>query len=108
MVLSITNSTLAAQAALVESVPVFFWMDVAAKVPTLKQYLASASTAGGTQVVQAVIYDLPDRDCAAESSAGEFSIANGGQAKYFDYIDQLVAQIKSELTYEMPAIESKD
>ncbi len=60
-------------------------MDVAAKVPTLGQYLSSRSAAGGTQVVQAVIYDLPDRDCAAESSAGEFSIANGGAALYEQY-----------------------
>ena len=85
---------MAAQAALVEQVPVFFWMDVAAKVPTLGQYLAAADAAGGTQVVQAVIYDLPDRDCAAESSAGEFSIADGGAEKYQDYIDAIAAQVE--------------
>lgn len=73
----------------------FFWMDVAAKVPTLGEYLKAASTAGGTQVVQAVIYDLPDRDCAAESSAGEFSIANGGAALYQQYIDDIATQVES-------------
>lgn len=72
-------------------------MDVASKVDTLGQYLATASKAGGTQVVQAVIYDLPDRDCAAESSAGEFSIASGGAAKYEAYIDAIAAQVQSEL-----------
>ena len=69
-------------------------MDVAAKVPTLGDYLSQADAAGGTQVVQAVIYDLPDRDCAAKASNGEFSIANNGQANYENYIDQIVAQIK--------------
>ena len=42
-----------------------------------------------------VIYDLPGRDCAAKASNGEFSIANNGAANYENYIDQIVAQIKS-------------
>jgi cellulose 1,4-beta-cellobiosidase len=41
-------------------------MDVASKVDTLGDYLQAADAAGGTPLVQAVIYDLPDRDCAAE------------------------------------------
>lgn len=72
-------------------------MDVAAKVPTFGQYLASASAAGGTPLVQAVIYDLPDRDCAAESSAGEFTIADNGAQNYEDYIDAIAAQVEREL-----------
>lgn len=44
--------------------------------------------------MQIVVYDLPDRDCAAKASNGEFSIADGGEQKYYDYIDQIVAQIK--------------
>ncbi|THH06675.1 hypothetical protein EW145_g3921 [Phellinidium pouzarii] len=93
-VANMTDSTLAAQAALVEQVPIFFWMDVSTKVPTLGEYLAAADAAGGTQVVQSVIYDLPDRDCAAEASAGEFSIADGGAALYEAYIDSIVAQVE--------------
>lgn len=96
---SITDATLASQAALVEQVPVFFWMDVAAKVPTLGEYLAAADAAGGTQVVQAVIYDLPDRDCAAESSAGEYSIADGGAELYQEYIDAIAAQVERVCFY---------
>jgi len=92
-VANITDSSLAAKAAILEQTPVFFWMDVAAKVPTLAQYLASASAAGGTQVVQAVIYDLPDRDCAAESSAGEFTIADNGAALYKEYIGNISAAV---------------
>jgi cellulose 1,4-beta-cellobiosidase len=36
-----------------------------------------------------VVYDLPDRDCAALASNGEYSIANGGLAKYKAYIDSI-------------------
>jgi Cellobiohydrolase A (1,4-beta-cellobiosidase A) len=38
---------------------------------------------------QFVVYDLPDRDCAALASNGEYSIANGGVAKYKAYIDAI-------------------
>jgi cellulose 1,4-beta-cellobiosidase len=36
-----------------------------------------------------VVYDLPDRDCAALASNGEYSIANGGVANYKAYIDAI-------------------
>lgn len=36
-----------------------------------------------------VVYDLPDRDCAALASNGEYSIANGGVEKYKAYIDSI-------------------
>lgn len=38
-----------------------------------------------------VVYDLPDRDCAALASNGEYSIANGGAALYKKYIDSIKA-----------------
>lgn len=40
-----------------------------------------------------VVYDLPDRDCAAAASNGELSYANGGAAKYQAYIDSIRKQI---------------
>jgi cellulose 1,4-beta-cellobiosidase len=40
-----------------------------------------------------VVYDLPDRDCAALASNGEYSIANNGVANYKAYIDSIRAQI---------------
>lgn len=40
-----------------------------------------------------VVYDLPDRDCAALASNGEYSIANNGVANYKAYIDAIRAQI---------------
>ncbi|KAA1469381.1 cellulase CEL6B [Dentipellis sp. KUC8613] len=97
-VASITDSSLAAKASSVAKIPNFTWFDQVAKVPTLGTYLANASAIGkstGTpQIVQIVVYDLPDRDCAAKASNGEFSIADNGQANYENYIDQIVAQVK--------------
>lgn len=42
-----------------------------------------------------VVYDLPDRDCAAAASNGEFAIADGGVAKYKEYIDAIVKVVKA-------------
>nr|VWO94836.1 Beta-xylanase (EC [Ganoderma boninense] len=95
---NVSDSSLAAKAASVANIPTFTWLDSVSKVPDLGTYLSDASalqkSSGEKQLVQIVVYDLPDRDCAAKASNGEFSIADGGQEKYFDYIDQIVAQIK--------------
>ncbi|KAJ7940206.1 cellobiohydrolase II [Mycena leptocephala] len=95
---NITDATTKAKALSVAKIPTFTWFDTIAKVPDLGTYLADASAQGkssGTpMIVQIIVYDLPDRDCAAAASNGEFSIANNGQANYFSYIDGLVAQIK--------------
>ena len=50
--------------------------------------------AGGTSAAQFVVYDLPDRDCSAGASNGEYSVADGGVAKYKTYIDTIAGIIK--------------
>jgi len=90
---NITNSTTASKAAKVETIPTFFWLDQVAKVPTLGTYLAAASKTSNS-LFQIVVYDLPNRDCHAKASNGEFTIADNGVANYKNYIDQIVAQIK--------------
>lgn len=103
---AITDSTQKTKAASVANIPTFTWFDVIAKVAQLGTYLSSASSqakaAGTKALVQIVVYDLPDRDCAALASNGEFSIANNGLANYKNYIDQLVAQIKREFSFVHP------
>jgi len=42
-----------------------------------------------------VVYDLPNRDCDAAASNGEYSVANNGLANYEKYIDSIVAQVKA-------------
>lgn len=78
-----------------EQYPTFAWMDKAASVPRFGDLLALASKSEGIPLVQGVVYDLPDRDCSAKASAGEFSIADGGAENYKAYIDSIVEQIES-------------
>ncbi|KAK7694064.1 Beta-glucosidase cel3A [Cerrena zonata] len=95
---AISDATLKTKAASIANVPTFTWLDSVSKIPDLGTDLAAAKklqdSTGQKQVVQIVVYDLPDRDCAAKASNGEFSIANNGQANYENYIDQIVAEIK--------------
>lgn len=100
---AISDATLKTKAASIANVPTFTWLDSVSKIPDLGTDLAAAKklqdSTGQKQVVQIVVYDLPDRDCAAKASNGEFSIANNGQANYENYIDQIVAEIKSTFDF---------
>ncbi|KAI7483769.1 putative 1,4-beta-D-glucan cellobiohydrolase [Hortaea werneckii] len=93
-------SSLRPAASAVADVGTFVWLDTAAKVPTVDTYLSNieeinANRGSDPETIGAfVVYDLPDRDCAALASNGEYSIANGGVAKYKAYIDSIAANIK--------------
>ena len=80
--------SLAGQMATVAKQPTFVWLDRIAAVAggsvnngrmSLQDHInaAVAQANGADIVVQLVIYDLPDRDCAAAASNGELSIAGG-------------------------------
>ncbi|KAK0609506.1 1, 4-beta cellobiohydrolase [Bombardia bombarda] len=93
------TGAMATKAAAVARVPSFQWLDTAATVKTLMANtladIRAANKAGANPPNAAlfVVYDLPDRDCAAAASNGEYSIANGGVANYKAYIDSIRAQI---------------
>ncbi|CAO2648335.1 Nn.00g076020.m01.CDS01 [Neocucurbitaria sp. VM-36] len=76
----------------------FVWMDTRAKVPTMATYLAdiSAKNAAGANLMGTfVVYNLPDRDCAALASNGELHIDDDGVNKYkTEYIDEIAAIIQ--------------
>jgi cellulose 1,4-beta-cellobiosidase len=77
-----------------QQILIFGFRDTAAKVPTMGEFLADikAKNAAGAKppiAGQFVVYDLPDRDCAALASNGEYSIVDGGVAKYKAYIDSI-------------------
>src|SRR5262249_7102381 len=76
----------AAQLAKMKTSSTAIWLDSIAKVDDVGHYLDDAKqqqTASGRPVVTTfVIYDLPDRDCAALASNGELSSANGGLETY--------------------------
>ncbi|RJE20079.1 hypothetical protein PHISCL_07574 [Aspergillus sclerotialis] len=88
------SGSLAAKASEVAEVPSFTWLDTTGKVPSMETYLADIkkqNAAGANPPIAGifVVYDLPDRDCAALASNGEFSIADGGVEKYKAYIDSI-------------------
>lgn len=73
--------------------------DTAAKVPTMDTYLADIkkqNAAGASPPLMGlfVVYDLPNRDCAALASNGEYLVANDGLNKYKAYIDSIAAIIQ--------------
>jgi cellulose 1,4-beta-cellobiosidase len=86
------SGAMATAAAKVAEVPSFMWLDTLSKTPLMREVLVeirAANKAGGNYAGQFVVYDLPDRDCAAAASNGEYSIADGGVAKYKNYIDTI-------------------
>jgi cellulose 1,4-beta-cellobiosidase len=92
------SSTWAAKATEVAKVGTFVWLDTRDKVPSIAGYAADVqkqNAAGAKVVLPLVVYDLPDRDCAAYASNGELSIANNGETLYKGYIDSIVEQIKA-------------
>lgn len=85
-------------AAKVAKIPTFAWLDTRSKIPLMESHLKAiraANQAGQSPpyVGTFVVYDLPDRDCAAAASNGEYSIANGGVALYKAYIDAIKALV---------------
>lgn len=82
----------------VANVGSFVWMDTRAKVPTMDEYLADIKekNAGGRKLMGTfVVYNLPDRDCAALASNGELLLDEDGENLYkTDYIDKIAAIIE--------------
>jgi cellulose 1,4-beta-cellobiosidase len=99
------GGTLGAQEARVAQNSTAVWLDSMAAVTggpgysmSLTDHLNAAETqASGSSLPIAltiVIYDLPDRDCAALASNGELTVANNGLATYkSQYIDPIAAAI---------------
>uniref|UniRef100_A0A0W0FPX2 Glucanase n=1 Tax=Moniliophthora roreri TaxID=221103 RepID=A0A0W0FPX2_MONRR len=108
----IGDSSLKSKASSVANIPTFTWFDTISKIPDLGTYLSQASAQGKStgkkMLVQIIVYDLPDRDCAALASNGELSIANDGEAKYRGYIDSLVEQIQQYPDVRVVAIVEPD
>ncbi|KAI4841612.1 glycoside hydrolase [Aureobasidium sp. EXF-8845] len=106
-------SSLRAKASAVAKIGTFVWLDTAAKVPTVETYLADIekqNAAGAKpEIIGAfVVYDLPNRDCAALSSNGELTVANDGLTKYKAYIDSIAAIIKKHSTTKVALIIEPD
>jgi len=84
--------------------PVAYWVDTIAKIPNVTRVLSLAKAAqvatGRKLLVEFIIYDLPNRDCAAKASNGEIpcedlACANGINMYKTQYIDPIVAAMKA-------------
>ena len=69
-----------------------------------------AQAAGGGPVVPVfVIYDLPNRDCAAAGSRGELFVDKGGEARYqTEFIDVIAAAFAAHPTQKVAVILEPD
>ncbi|KAF9527136.1 cellobiohydrolase [Crepidotus variabilis] len=87
----------AARTKLVQKIPTFSWLSYSVDVPGIKGLVADAlqaqTTSSQKQVVQLVVYNLPDRDCSAKASDGEFHLIDDGLNKYKAFIDAIFAQL---------------
>lgn len=70
--------------------PTAVWITQSAHVESLRDHL-DAAIAQGENLVPVVVYNLPNRDCAAEASAGEFLFNQNGLDRYKrEFIDPIV------------------
>jgi cellulose 1,4-beta-cellobiosidase len=94
--LAATHSGEAALLKKMAALPTAIWLSWIADTKDIPRYLDDAlqqQKAGGQPVVSVfVVYDLPNRDCNAEASAGELPATPEGEARYqHDYVDVVAA-----------------
>jgi cellulose 1,4-beta-cellobiosidase len=80
--------------------PTGVWLSDLAAVKNLKGWLDEAKkqqdASGKPTMSVIVVYNLPNRDCSAESSAGELLVAQNGEARYrTEFIDPITAEFKA-------------
>jgi cellulose 1,4-beta-cellobiosidase len=93
--------------------PTALWLDRIAAVAKVPAWLAAAkeqSAEAGKPVVPVfVVYDLPNRDCAAKASNGELKIEEQGEQRYrSEYIDAIVQHFASNPDQRIVAIIEPD
>ncbi|KAG8977740.1 hypothetical protein FRB90_008727 [Tulasnella sp. 427] len=92
------KADLAVKAAKVASVPTFIWISQRSDVTNISGYLRDAlaiqKSTKKPQAVQLVVYDLPNRDCSAGASSGEYTIDNAGESRYEAYIKAIYSEIQ--------------
>jgi cellulose 1,4-beta-cellobiosidase len=84
----------------VKQYPTGLWLDSIAHVANLPLWLAEAKkqqqASGKPTLSLVVVYDLPNRDCAANSSAGELKVSENGAARYrTEFIDVIANHFKT-------------
>jgi cellulose 1,4-beta-cellobiosidase len=96
-----------------KSVPTALWLDRIAAVEQVPAWLEDAAKqeqkAGKPVVPVFVVYDLPNRDCAAKASNGELSSENNGEARYrTEFIDKIAEHFAAHPSQRIVAIIEPD
>jgi cellulose 1,4-beta-cellobiosidase len=101
------SADMKAAIAVVAQQPTSIWLDRIAALDSLPKHLDAAvqqqAAKGGNtpMLVELVVYDLPDRDCAALASNGELKVAQNGLARYkSEYIDRIASILQSKPEYK--------
>ncbi|PPR08048.1 hypothetical protein CVT24_010847 [Panaeolus cyanescens] len=95
------DSLNAARTRTIQRTPTFSWISASADVSNIKTLIKDATAAQGfgflskPQLVQIVVYNLPDRDCSAKASDGEFNLDNDGLNKYKAFIDSIAKELNT-------------
>jgi cellulose 1,4-beta-cellobiosidase len=102
------DSLNAARTRTVQGIGTFLWISSVSDVPDIAKAISEARAeqlrTGRPQIVELVVYDLPDRDCAGGQSGGEFSLAKNGLHLYkHEYIDAFAAALAKapDLTFAL-------
>jgi len=85
----------------VKKTPTALWLDRIAAVEQipiwLKDVKKQAKAAGKPVVPVFVVYDMPNRDCAAKASAGELDADQGGEQRYrTEFIDPIAKHFAAD------------
>jgi cellulose 1,4-beta-cellobiosidase len=97
----------------VASYPTAVWLESleTAKLaaPTLDDALKQERAGGGPIVPVFVVYNLPNRDCAAEGSRGELFVDKGGEALYqSQFIDVIAAAFAAHPSQKIAVVLEPD
>jgi cellulose 1,4-beta-cellobiosidase len=95
------------------ALPTAIWLSWIADTKDVPRYLDDAlaqQKSGGQPVVPVfVVYDLPNRDCNAEASAGELPASETGEARYQrEYIDPIAAAFATHADQRIAVILEPD
>ncbi|KAH9486113.1 1,4-beta-D-glucan cellobiohydrolase CEL6B [Psilocybe cubensis] len=89
----------AARTRTVQKIPTFAWISASSDVDKIEglvqETLAAQIETKKQQILQLVVYNLPDRDCSAGASDGEFKLDEDGLSKYKNYIDTIANELST-------------
>ena len=97
----------------VATYPTALWLDSIDRLPQIHNWLDDArrqqEQVGKPMLTVFVVYDLPNRDCAAKASAGELKLEEDGEARYkAEFIDPIAEQFRQHAGQPIVAILEPD